>query len=207
MEYQIKKQLTPRFVESCTQLLIGDLCRGLLRSQKDKNAEYSKQGIVKLLSGLHIGYTMNSKNDFPELKIRFVRGKKIYEQIIKLKRVPVTFGQRPYFECPLCKRRVAKLFLRSDFNYWGCQCLNLKYEVQNINRKTQLGEARYVIDRSLKIDRMKQKVKKIAYKQKKTRRAESVMKMSIKWCFSAEVQRRLNAQMAMLLSKQLSHKI
>lgn len=111
-------------VESCRQLDInrfareGNLdgpafCWQWINGRGEKTASII---VYPQADGLRLGYTAT------------IYGKKQdMDYLVPIEYLPVGYGERPYFLCPLCGTRCLKLYLNSE--YFTCRtCANVNYE-------------------------------------------------------------------------------
>lgn len=113
-------------VESCRQLDINRFTRGgnidgpAFCWQWTNGRGEKKASIVVCpqADGLRLSYTAT------------IYGKKRdMDYLVPVEYLPVGYGERPYFLCPLCGTRCLKLYLNSE--YFTCRtCANLNYDCQ-----------------------------------------------------------------------------
>lgn len=184
------KKLYPSMtVEHCLPLSIGAIGRNLLHLAKDGD----KKGTVYLAnnySSLMIGYHLITSNP-PRLQIWFPYKGEARIQTIPIFTLKVGFGNKPFLFCRMCGTLRSKLYLRHDraVNYFSCrQCLELRYEIQNINRRGGiLAEMSYRINRAQRVDRYWKGFKRKIY-------AGKITKPFLRWAIA--VQKWLGPQVA-----------
>lgn len=159
-------------VESCLALSIGALDRNLLHSNKQGEPKSGVAYITSKYTRLLIGYAVILGDPF-KLKIIYPYKGNPKSQIITLMTKPVGFGEKPFFFCVMCGQLRSKLYLRPDRvpNYFSCRmCLELRYELQNINRRGGiLAELSYRFNRGLKIQALWNRTKRKVYDNKVTK--------------------------------------
>ena len=161
-------------VESCYQLAAGNFGRGWLKQGEPGLAvAWKKHGFIPV--------SFRIKADkVPALVLKYPVGENAFSQEVRIKTSPTIFGQRPYLSCS-CGRK-GSLYLRPGISFWQCRvCLNLRYGLQRINKRTYLGILLYYLNRHLKIEWLALKIKRVKYRGKATRRARSLVNSRRKW--------------------------
>lgn len=105
---------------------------------------------------------------------------------IQLDSTPCYYGGKRYwFVCPLyknggaCNRRVGALYLGGD--YFGCRhCYELTYSSRNKNRNWKYSYLTKILDATMKVDSIRDKMKRITYAGKPTKNCQRIMKINKK---------------------------
>lgn len=191
-----KKYKREYLVEDCYALGISDLTRGLLRPivtdtwtedyarplEVDTDiALPGKQGERVLYDRygkrLQLKYSVDLTEP-PVVHLSFLYRNSWHNQTIFLDELPLGYGMRPFFLCA-CGYRAGKLYLAANQYSFLCRsCAALYYESTSINPNSQVGGFAYALCKRFKLDLLKQKVKRISYKAKYTRRARRVLSLA-----------------------------
>lgn len=111
-------------VEDCRQIDINRFARDrYLHGSSFTWCWYSSKGEKRA------SITIRPQSDGIRLGYIFTRNgqKHDMDYIVPVEYVPVGYGERPYFLCPVCGTRCLKLYLNS--NYFTCRsCANINYE-------------------------------------------------------------------------------
>jgi len=179
-----------RTVEGCYKLTLTDLGKGLLTG---------KTGKFEMRRGLHhkrkFAFRSIPYEPF-RVNIAYEFSDRIHKQTIYLDTEIITFGIRPYLLCG-CGHRANTLYLRPDYPlYFACKnCLNLCYELTQINRKVLGGELFYRNNRILKIEETKEKINKIYWRGRITKGTARLAKMYSKWCYDEGGSEKIQGQL------------
>jgi hypothetical protein len=188
-----KKHKREYLVEDCYVLGISDLTKGLLRpiitdTWTENYAKpfelgadtdlQGKQGEVFITDRygkqLQLKYSVDLVEP-PVVHLSFLYRNSWHNQTVFLDELLLGFGMRPFFLCA-CGYRAGKLYLAANQYSFLCRsCAALYYESTSINPNSQVGGFAYALFKRFKLDLLKQKVKRISYKGKYTRRARRVL--------------------------------
>lgn len=167
----------PKIVEACRTLSIGQIKHDLMRS---RNKEPDIVGHISFKHGDKKNWQKwNYWFEYADSKTYLVVGLSHYDpNRILLAETALTYGDRSYFICGDCGRRVSKLYLPQRTIVFRCRkCWRLKYEIQTINRNTQHGEHFYQTHRAIKLIHQREKMNRIFYKGRYSKRYERFLRL------------------------------
>lgn len=122
-----------------------------------------------------ISYSPNNEGEVEEINICYSdSSKEILNngQIIMIDKDFAKYGTRHYFLCG-CGRKARIFYKPAGQNYFKCRaCSNLKYEINVVSKKS-LGGVLYYNNRMLKLIEKREKIKRMIYGNKFTKRAQS----------------------------------
>lgn len=183
-------------IEDCFKLTLADMGKGLLA--KEKVGEFELL-IVRSNTILHGSYTTDLSDDTPTMFLNCAYNGRKFQQEINLESDDIRYGVRPYLRCG-CGHRGNVLYLRPSRHYFACQrCLNLYYELTAINRSAGFGELQYRLNRLLKIDDAKHRMKRPYYHGRLTRAMYRIAKMYNKWVLDPGAVTAIEAQFKALV--------
>jgi len=167
MEQNKQKTAYKGVVEDYTYLNIGEFGRGLLHVESDKG---KKRGFISAgLRGRKITYYIDHAPLDPHL-FCYIQNQETSIKVI-LGASQSTFGARPFFYCPGCFKPKRKLYKCQ--NAFTCRdCLKLTYES---SRKSGSHPILLLAHRYYRLMEMSEKVERISYGGKHTRKAKRVM--------------------------------
>lgn len=83
-------------------------------------------------------------------------------------------GQRFWFECPHCERRIAVLYL-CDEGYFSCRvCLNLTYKSKNKNYRSKDYDLLRCADNYIKANELLDQIKRYSYRGQDTKKWKKI---------------------------------
>lgn len=92
-------------------------------------------------------------------------------RVIDFDCVDITFGERAYFICPSCSKRVNKLYLPSTCNEFKCcKCHKLRYFLNTFNKNSVAGIKLYEMNRRQKLAESRASMSRILYRGEYSRR-------------------------------------
>lgn len=165
--------------EDCLRLSISDLPKRLLQPA-DKETYIGKSGEVFINNGkTKIQYKVVPDRQ-PIIALQFNYGGLVRWQTLHLDTATVHFGERPYFECDGCFGLKHVLYLRTDNpTQLACrECLNIKYQLANTDRRTKTGVIFHAMHFLAKINSFT--LKRGLYNGKLTRQARSMLRFKQK---------------------------
>jgi hypothetical protein len=171
MEAKQTKKGAKGLIENQSYISISEFGRGLLRLHNNKG----KSGTF-ISSGLKLRrlvYYVDLDSDPPCLFI-YIQNNNDSQIKIHLKHTYSTFGIRPYFACPKCQSLRCKLYMKEGALLCR-KCLNLVHESTRLHLVHPLIR---IFKKQFKIVEISERVKRISYNGKFTRRAKRVMELS-----------------------------
>jgi len=201
-----KKHRREVLVEDSYILSLGDLGKGLLKPVNewtedypqplDEKIEYKgKQGqaiLKKRWGKLPISYLVDLSEEPAIVSLSFKHRNSLHNQAIHLAVGFAPHGMRPYLVC-FCGRRGNCLYL-SPYQYsFMCRaCAGLYYESTTVNRNSRVGGLGYLLQRHLKMDEQKAKIKRLTYRGQFTNKTKRILQMIGKYS-AASVAQKLKA--------------
>jgi hypothetical protein len=197
-----KKQRRDVLVEDCYILSLADLGKGLLRPVNEDTEGFArpldeqavrqgKQGEA-ILTGRWGKLTLKYSVDLEESAMVNISGhyrNSLLVQDIGLDVGSISYGMRPYLLCP-CGYRANKLYLSPrQYSFLCRRCAGLYYESTTINRSSTVGSLGYMLNRLLKLDEQKAKVKRVIYAGKYTKKADRIVKLFGQYAVASVVQK------------------
>ena len=165
--------LEKNFVENSELLKVGEI-----QTSWPIVEDSSKE--VALKGGLKIRYRERKFEGERLLDITFNVGRQWMTQSIVIETWPVGYGLRRYWQCQ-CGKSCSVLYLRSDSHPFACrECLNLKYNLSYLNRHTKVGKLLYRAHWANRAIELQERISRIDYQGKYTRKATRLMKISKK---------------------------
>jgi len=165
-------------IEECYKLHLSDLPKGLLHPDKNISGEITKHnGVNKIKIEFNRIYKRNI-----ELYLHVKGGGYGFSQNVEIDFDHVNFGgARPYLLCR-CGYRANVLYMKPGNYFFACrECHHLTYALRHINRNVYGSELLYRHHHHMKIEKKKERVKRITYAGKYTRHARSLIRMIAKW--------------------------
>lgn len=181
-----KVKIYPReLVEDCLQISAGVFDKRIWQIMDDYELSIANfdnpTGHLKLKKmglSLNLDYEMVAEESILGLNYWFNGVWRVQE--VYIEKLPTLFGERPYLVCE-CGHR-GNLYLHPGLPRWLCrECANLTYEVKKYDRRTVIGTLGYYLNRHLKLAELNERIKRIDYGGKLTRRAKSVVNFAKKW--------------------------
>ncbi len=172
------------YVEDCIKISVGNFGRHILQRANPDKSEPEKVFVAKngSLARIQVFYTLGEENLTAYLKIRCeFRGLPI-NQYIELDCSSAHFGLRPFLSCA-CGKRCSNLYLHPEKGYgFVClRCLNLNYELNGINKKTEWGKIAFWGIMMNKMAKYGESVKRPYYNNHETKRLQSYAKRYCKF--------------------------
>lgn len=161
------------FLENCSFLKVGQF-----KTSWPTIPDYSKEIILK--GGLKIRYRERKFEGERLVDITFNVGRQWIPQSIVVETWPVGYGLRRYWQCQ-CGKPCSILYLRPDHPIFACrECLNLKYSLSYLNKHTKVGELLYRAHWANKAMDLQERISRVDYQGKYTRKAVRLMLISKK---------------------------
>lgn len=177
-------KLPPVLVEDSFRLAATNFGKRIMEPVDDPTADnLGKSGEKELrVKGERLLVCFDVDLDEQKIIIQYwPRGRGLGIQDLFLESVVTPFGIRSYLTCNSCGRMASFLHLRPDWPHWACrECLNLVHEVKTFDKRTTIGTLGYLLNRYLKLDEKKEKVKHAVYDGKLTRKARAALKFAQK---------------------------
>lgn len=170
----------PKFpVEQTYQLEISAFGKQLLRPGTDGQLKSGTMWSTDSMSVMPVSwYVLITPR--PLVMVTFLKNGRLRSQVFGIVQQRITFGTKLYLECA-CGRRALKLYSRPELYGFSCRkCQRLYYELSRI-KKQGLSTLFYFLNRKLKIQAMQARVGRIVYRERRTRKAESVLRAIAKW--------------------------
>ncbi len=171
-------------VENCFKISIGSFPKGLVRKCEDGDFPAGQLKISNGEKTLNLSYSFQIEADNGVATFSFISPYFPHEtrkiQTIPMEIVPSAWGKKCYFQCT-CGRRCFTIYLRPDGKRFGCRkCLDLTYEIETVNRQLMNGDILRINRLNVLLEK-RDKIKRIFYDGKTTRRAQSFIHLREKW--------------------------
>lgn len=151
-------------IEDCFRLSTKLLKNDLRKTRQREPIVNGYLNIVNQGKSAVLDYKIEYVNDNAYLEVYF----DAEPQRILLSEEQLTFGIRTYLTCP-CGQRTNALYLKK--NFFACRnCHKLCYQSSTINRKSRHGQVIYQLSRKIKLMNDREKLWRIFYKSKYTKR-------------------------------------
>ena len=162
-------------------------------STKVLRKDLKKARNKELVSGEYLNFRHNGKPSALDYSIEYSFDGNTYlvinfdgePQKILLSTHELTFGTRTYLTCG-CSKRTNALYLKNTF--FACfECSSLRYGSTSLNRRSDHGRMLYQQSKRLKLMDMREKMDRIFYKSKYTKRFEHWKELCRKAGFTRQV--------------------
>jgi hypothetical protein len=125
----------------------------------------------------YVVYMHDAERGFVNLSYVITYTQNSHRHSFQIQSSPCNYGGFRYWViCPYCNRKVRKLYLPPNDEYFACRyCLKLTYESKSKNYHRPF--CRY-LDMVFKVEKIRSKTKRFIYKGQYTRNARRLMKYS-----------------------------
>lgn len=183
--------IPPYPVEDCATITAAMLGKGILQFWQGKNPAAAAGRVKMIASAADIYFTefQPVPGNRPKVEVKLIYRDFVQRQEVYLAGKQITFGVRPYLLCT-CGRAVVKLYHRPRYYGFGCRkCENLKYKLQNINKRSGWGRISYWTNRMKRLEEVKAgfRGKPLTYRGRATKRFRAFIHNKFKWTVGRSV--------------------